>query len=366
MIASITWAAPIGLDIGPLFIRFYQLLFLASFVIGHWLIQRIFRKENIPEKLLDSLLMTMVGATIVGARLGHVFFYDWQYYQHHIAEIFMPWKGGLASHGAAIAIVVALLWFTKKHLRPLNKSFFWLIDRVVITVALAACLIRVGNFTNSEIYGQPGNSSVETVFLRPVLTYFDNFFESSIADAQFASNGQSLVKDGLNLPGYTLSLTPSDRLLQLDEASLQSSMQHLIDAKLAPLLNNMREDNQNLIIPEGVQVMAVPGDEGISHYEVATFGIPRFPSQLFEAAGYLAVFLILLLCYRRGQAKREGLLFGLFLVGIFGLRIAIEFIKANQKAFETNMELNMGQWLSIPLVVIGVGLILRSFNQGKS
>ena len=67
MIASITWAAPIGLDVGPLFIRFYQLLFLASFIIGHWLIQRIFQKENIPEKLLDSLLMTMVGATIVGA-----------------------------------------------------------------------------------------------------------------------------------------------------------------------------------------------------------------------------------------------------------------------------------------------------------
>jgi phosphatidylglycerol---prolipoprotein diacylglyceryl transferase len=130
-------------------VRWYGLLFASGFVFGYYIIRKMFRNEGLPDELLDKLTVYTAIGTILGARLGHCFFYEPQYYLAHPIEIIKIWKGGLASHGAAIGILIALWLFVSKEKKP----FLWVIDRVVIVVALAGCLIRLGNLFNSEIYG---------------------------------------------------------------------------------------------------------------------------------------------------------------------------------------------------------------------
>lgn len=141
--------SPSIFSIGPVSVRWYGLLFAMSFVVGYFIMLRIFRKENIPEPLLDELSMYMLISTVVGARLGHVLFYEPASYLAHPLDILKIWEGGLASHGAAIGIIFALYLFSRKTRQP----FLWVIDRVVIVVALSGFFIRTGNLFNSEIYG---------------------------------------------------------------------------------------------------------------------------------------------------------------------------------------------------------------------
>jgi phosphatidylglycerol---prolipoprotein diacylglyceryl transferase len=146
----IPWnVSPIIFSVGPISVRWYGLLFAMSFVVGYMIMLRIFRKENIPEPLLDELSMYMLISTVVGARLGHVLFYEPASYLAHPLDILKIWQGGLASHGAAIGIIFALYLFSRKS----RQSFFWVIDRIVIVVALSGFFIRTGNLFNSEIYG---------------------------------------------------------------------------------------------------------------------------------------------------------------------------------------------------------------------
>jgi prolipoprotein diacylglyceryl transferase len=152
MTLSIVWdISPEIFRIGSFAVRWYGLLFALSFLFGYLILQRIFIREGVPIKLLDELTTYMIIGTVVGARLGHVFFYEASWYLSHPAKIFKVWEGGLASHGAAIGIIIALLIFS----RVRKKPFLWVIDRIVIVVALAGFLIRTGNLMNSEIYGNP-------------------------------------------------------------------------------------------------------------------------------------------------------------------------------------------------------------------
>ena len=150
MQAFITWSAdPEIFRIGGLAIRWYGLLFALSFVFGYIIMLRFFRREGVPDKVLDVLTTFMVVGTVVGARLGHCFFYEPDYYLANPVKILYVWEGGLASHGAGIGIILALWFFSRSQKRP----FIWIIDRIVIVVALAGFFIRMGNLFNSEIYG---------------------------------------------------------------------------------------------------------------------------------------------------------------------------------------------------------------------
>ena len=147
---------PVLIHLGPLEIRWYSLLFVAGFILGWYLFRSFFRREGVSEELLDPLLYTLLGATIVGARLGHCLFYQPDYYLgswQGFLEIFQPWKGGLASHGGAIALILAMIWFSNHYGKKNNFDFMWIMDRLCITVAFAGCFIRLGNLFNSEIYG---------------------------------------------------------------------------------------------------------------------------------------------------------------------------------------------------------------------
>ena len=130
-------------------VRWYGLLFAAAFYFGYILFTRFLKLEKIPLEVLDKLTVYMAIGTVVGARLGHCLFYEPDYYLSHPFEIIKIWHGGLASHGAAIGILISLYLFSKKT----KRTFFWTADRIVITVALAGFFIRMGNLMNSEIYG---------------------------------------------------------------------------------------------------------------------------------------------------------------------------------------------------------------------
>jgi len=146
---------------GSLAIRWYGLFFALAFLFGTLIMTRIFRLEKKPEKSVDRLLIYMLLAVVIGARLGEVLFYNPSFFISHPGEIIKVWKGGLASHGAVVGILVALYIYAKK--TP-DQSYLWILDRIVIIVALGGGLIRVGNFFNSEILGAPTNSDWGVIF----------------------------------------------------------------------------------------------------------------------------------------------------------------------------------------------------------
>lgn len=165
MIADyIVWNAdPMLFSLGPLHIRWYGLMFAIGFWLGTNIVAKMFRHEGAPEKWLGILLMWVVGATIIGARLGHVFFYEWDYYSLHPEKIIAFWEGGLASHGGTIAIIIAVFlfsWITTK------KSPMWTFDRLVIPIALVGAMIRIGNLMNSEIFGHATDLPWGFMFVR--------------------------------------------------------------------------------------------------------------------------------------------------------------------------------------------------------
>lgn len=162
MTLFIHWAVDSELIDGWRTPNLYGLLFVSGIVLGYFVIRKMFRAEQIEDKILDTLVTYMVLATIIGARLGHVLFYgpywdeviDGQIiergYFSHPADIIKIWEGGLASHGAAIAILIALFIFTKK---VSGRSYIWILDRIAAPIAIAGTFIRLGNLVNHEMVG---------------------------------------------------------------------------------------------------------------------------------------------------------------------------------------------------------------------
>ena len=262
----VNWhVSPEIFHIGGIALRWYSLLFVGGFILGWYIFRWFFRREGIKEELLDSLLYTLLIGTIVGARLGHCLFYQPDYYLgswEGFLEIFMPWKGGLASHGGTIALILGMWWFANHYGKKHHFDFVWLLDHLAIAVAFAGAFIRFGNLFNSEIYG-----------------------------------------DVTTLPwGFIFQL---------------------------------RGETE-----------------------------PKHPTQLYEAGTYLVLGLSLLTLYARKLDKvYRGTFIGIFFIVCFGSRFLIEFIKEPQVAFEEGMTLNMGQLLSIPFVLLGIGFLVYAFTK---
>ncbi|MCG8582112.1 MAG: prolipoprotein diacylglyceryl transferase [Bacteroidales bacterium] len=260
MLNSINWNVnPEIFSVGAIHVRYYGLLFAMGFMLGYYIIEKMFKSEGIQQEWLDKLFMYVVIATIVGARLGHVIFYGWDHYSQHPGDIIKIWEGGLASHGGAIGILIALHYYSKKVTR---KSMIWTLDRLVVPVALTAVFIRLGNLMNSEIYGHA--TDLPWGFI-------------------FEQRGETVAKH---------------------------------------------------------------------------------PTQLYEAFCYLITFVVTYFTYWKTKAKeKQGLIFGIFLIGIFLSRFFIEFVKENQEAFEEGMTFNMGQLLSVPFVIAGIYYIYKAVKK---
>lgn len=326
-------------DSFPISPRWYGVLFALGFVFGYKILEKKFKKENVDVKLLDTLFMYVMLGTVLGARLGHVFFYDWAYYSKHLGEILMVWKGGLASHGAAVGIITALYFYAKK----VGKSMLWGLDRVVVVVALAACLIRTGNLVNSEIIGKPTQTESGWAFVHTPTDVLSNDMPG-IVGAEFAE-----ISDDPARLEMTVHFQPG---LQEDvvKGIFEGQVKRLFDS-YSPVYEQVEwiesTDNYELIEAGGqfaIKAQVKP--------------VLRYPTQLYEALAYLLIFILLYVLYPK-LSLQDGKLFGLFLVLVFGFRVVIEFWKANQVDFEDGMQLNMGQWLSVPLVIVGLYFLLR-------
>lgn len=266
MLAFVTWNVdPVLFSLGPFAVRWYGLMFVIGFFIGYQIVAKMFKHEGAPESWLGTLLTYLVVCTIVGARLGHVFFYEWDYYSAHPAEILKIWNGGLASHGGTIAIIIGMWIFC--HFVA-HKPMSWVIDKIVAPVALTGCLIRLGNLMNSEIYGAPTDMPWGFLFVR--------------------------------------------------------------------------------------------------NHEM----LPCHPTQLYEAGCYLLLFFLLMWMYwKKNAEERPWLMSGVFFLVTFGSRFIIEYVKNVQVAWEIQMRadwgINQGQLLSIPFILLGIGLIIYAMARPR-
>ena len=281
MFFKIDWAPnEILFEVFSLTIYWYSVMFIIAFSLGYYIVQKIYINDNKSVTLVEPLFIYVVFGTLIGARLGEVFFYNWDYFQNNLIEIFLPikkdinssflfgiidgWKfvgyRGLASHGATIGIITAM--FIYKYKFKYN-SVLWIFDRIVIPISIGGMFVRIGNFFNSEIVGNYTNSNFGVVF---------------------QNNGEIF---------------------------------------------------------------------------------PRHPAQLYEAFGYLLLFILLWNIYWKTDLKKyKGFIFGLFLTCLFSIRMLVENIKESQGGLEDTLGiLSTGQWLSIPFIIIGIVLMLYSIRK---
>ena len=260
---------------GNLKIHYYSLMWMIAFILGYQIMKSIFKYESQSEKKLDSLFMYSVLGIMIGARLGHVIFYQPELFRQDFLSVFLPFKfsggfqftgfRGLASHGATIGMIISMFIYNRK---VLKKSVLWILDRVVIACALGGIFIRIGNFFNSEIIGKAADQDL------PWAVIFKNI------------------------------------------------------------------DN-----------------------------VPRHPGQLYEAFGYIFVFLIVYVVYwKTRKSLKEGYLFGLFLVLLMTVRVYVEKFKIPQVDGREDwiLGLNTGQALSIPFILIGIFFMVYSKRKLKS
>lgn len=357
------------IDFGRFEIRYYSILFALAFVIGYFILLRIFKKEGRTVELLDKLTIYMVLSTIIGARLGHCLFYEFDYYIQHPLEIILPWRGkigqdfeftgfqGLASHGAAIGILIGIYLFARKT----KTSYWWTMDKLVIVAALGGCFIRTGNLMNSEIYGKPTQSKYGFIFTHDftqIVTKGNTNKYIQKIDYKIAEKDSSDIENGVPV---NLNIKLSSKV-KSDAAALDITLGDVTYALFR------KDYQQDIVHPDAKKLQPKifkSGKNYVVSYRV--FGIPRHPSQIYEAVVYLLIFFLLMAVYfKYAKQLQEGFLLGLFLFFVFLARFLIEFLKANQEEFEEGMFLNMGQWLSIPFIIIGIVLIFARWPKSSS
>lgn len=335
----------------------YSLLFAGGFVISQQFMVHFFKKEGQNPELVDRATIYMVVATIVGARLGHVLFYEPAKYLANPIDILKVWEGGLASHGAAVAILIALWLYAK---RTPGQSYLWIMDRIVIVTALTGALIRFGNLMNSEIGGKDTGSDYGIVYAwdtEQLLSTLKVPIES--VDPYKPDDRQDeLVGNGIVPVNIAIEVSKGSYSL----GELESTLRR--DIKYA--LTQFSSSQNYLAEPKESALDMTISDKG-DHYlvTVKTFGRTKHPTQIYESLSYFVIFLVLFAIWNKYKARLpEGLLVGIFFISVFGMRFIWEFYKESQVDFEDGMALNMGQLLSIPLIIIGIILVAYALKKG--
>lgn len=271
--SSIVWDVdPVMLHLGSLEIRWYGLMWGIGFILAYEMVSRLFVKEKYPAQWADKLFVYCILSSVIGARLGHCLFYEWSYYGAHPMEIFKIWKGGLASHGGVILLILALMWYSWK---VTNKNVWWLFDRMIPAVAVVCMCIRFGNLMNSEIFGFP-----------TTLPWGFEFIRSREWQTLYNSNGEAL---------------------------------------------------------------------------------PCHPTQIYEMLYCFTALVVSWVMYHKFHLEKYiGLITGVSLLIFFGARFGLEFMKNPQVTEEIGMTLNIGQKLSLPLILLGIYLIATCRKRKES
>ena len=288
------------LDLHFIQIRYYSLMFVIAFSLGFYITKKIFLAENKPLEKLDTLVIYVAIATLLGARLGHVFFYDWDYFKVHPLEIILPFRfspsfevtgfAGLASHGAAVGIIIAMLLYIRKY--P-DMKLSWVLDRIVIAITIGGMFVRFGNFMNSEIVGKVVDKS---------FPFAVKFLQSGDFSA-----GEAMQLTGENTPQKAFEVIAHN--------------------------------------PQFVEI-----------YNQIPY---RHPAQLYEAVGYFLLFWLLYYLYWKTNKKDQPyFIFGVFLITLWTIRFLVEYVKDSQGGIEDTLGVfSTGQWLSIPFIIAGVFLL---------
>lgn len=338
-------------------VRWYGLLFALGFILSQQIMFWIFKTEGRPEKDVEKLTVYMVVATILGARLGHCLFYNPGYYLSNPIEILKIWEGGLASHGGAIGIITAIYFFAKKY--P-QYPMLWTLDRLAIVVALTGALIRTGNFFNSEMEGQMTHADNGVVYARYTEDYLNSSLGKRIDNISFEhggdmeSNTPGLVPITVKIVyGRGEKLTIQDKTffenkLRQNLLGQQKIVEHIDFGAGGPLAYKFTEEDGHAVA------------------EIYGLGIVRHAAQLYEAVYCILLALLMFwVWYKKRFTLPEGFGFALFMTLLWSLRFVDEFFKMNQEQFEDGMMLNMGQILSIPMVVGGLVMIYIFLTKGK-
>ncbi len=372
MLNYIIWNASRELfSIGPLTVRWYGLLFASAFLIGQMVIIRIFKAEGKPEKDVDTLTVIMLIATIVGARLGHCLFYQPDYYLRNPLEILKVWEGGLASHGATVGIILGMYIYSHyafkskagfpfitavRENRP-GQSFLWILDRIVIVVAFAG-LIRIGNLMNAEIVGKPTDESYAFIFVQSATEAIEGDYEQYVDNVTYSKRpGADTLVEGITLT--PLHIHTTFKANTITEETARAFAQNALPQTLAGRFREVPDHVRLLSANPALQTTRNP--DGTLTATIAAWGIPRHAAQLYEGISTLALFFFLFWVWSHEKERTpEGRLFGIFVVVLFSLRFLYEFLKENQVEFENYIPLNMGQILSIPMVIIGIIVLLKA------
>ena len=365
MISYIIWnGSPEIFSIGTFALRWYGLLFALGFLISQQLLYYIYRKEGKPEKDVETLTIYMVIATILGARLGHVIFYQPDMFLTDPLGILLPFQFsptfkftgflGLASHGGAFGILFAL-WLYSRKKKP-GQSYLQILDRIVILVALTGCLIRLGNFFNSEIIGKPTDSPLGVVFASPVKSAILRSDDKSLVETVGITSGSQFTDK-------TKGIVPLEMYLFFKKGVTRDDANNYVRTDVKYILTRLSEfvyESSDVTINYDI----VSEKDGVWVTKIHTFGIVRHPAQLYESISCLLLFAFLFWYWHSHQANPPpGRIFGFFLIILWSLRFVYEYLKENQEAFEGDLPINMGQILSIPLILIGIYVLIQSYKK---
>ena len=352
LLSYIVWDAdPNIFQFGIFTLRWYGVLFASGFLIGQQIIFYIFRREGKKEKDVETLTVYLIISTILGARLGHVLFYEPEKYLPNPIDILKVWEGGLASHGAGIGIFLALYFYARQR----KQSYLGVLDRIAIVVALTGGLIRLGNYMNSEIVGIPTESDYGVIFAHAP--------EQIISQGSLGITSVNASKDPDTKPIQNYKPIQFEIKFE-DKGYNQENLQNYLNNNIKQVFTRYRFVSDHIYEPLDRKLdYTLESTPGGFVANIKTFGIPRHPAQLYESFSCFLIFVVLFYIWsRKKENTPDGLLFGIFLVTVFGLRFFYEFIKENQVDFEDSMALNMGQILSIPMVLVGVRLVIRVFR----
>lgn len=356
MLNYIFWnVSPEMFTSGNFSIRWYGALFAVSFLLGYYVLSRIFSKEGLAPKLVDKLTIYVFLGTIIGLRLGHCLFYEPSYYLAHPLEILKVWKGGLASHGAAIGILIALFLFARKT----KKNYLWLLDRIVIIVILVGTFIRVGNLMNSEIIGAPTSSKHAFLFVNAFDRSLTHSEPELIHYTKLKQTGEDTVVDGVTLTKLNAEIGFEAK--KIDNKSITA----FLNEQVFPAVKTDEDLRENFKLLQQPDVSFKKNPKTlIAAFEI--YAIPRHPSQIYESASYFIMFLIMLWLYRKKRATMpNGYLFSIFLIMLWSFRFIIEYFKEAQVPFEHSLPLFMGQLLSIPFIILGVVMLVLVLRNKK-
>ncbi|MBD8388052.1 prolipoprotein diacylglyceryl transferase [Dysgonomonas sp. BGC7] len=334
MLSFITWDVdPEAFSLFGRGIRWYGILWAAGVLCTSLVVQKMYKYEKLPEKWFDTLFLYVLVGLIIGARLGHCLFYAQDYYLSNPIEILKVWEGGLASHGGAIGMVIGICLYS---LKITNKKINW--KHLIISAVAGFALGGIAYYIGGLIMG--GISSLTFGELA-----FMGLCIGVCISMVYTTHETSIKSLDRLIVGVAIGAT-SIRLGNLMNSEIYGG-----PTDLPWGFNFIRDRHWHEAISQG-----------------GAGELPCHPTQIYEAAIYLFIFILgLFLFYKTSAKNKTGLILGVSLIGIFLSRFCIEYIKNIQEPFELNMiatiGMNMGQLLSLPFVIWGIYLVWNALRK---